>query len=176
MDPSAPPDEAFGANADPIVASPSSSNSSSTASSASPVSDDTMLIIGCTVGVFFFGIVFRLALHPRYVGATCRHVVEFFGGVVLVVFCYGSAGLTHLAIFTGLNYVTMKWAPPRWSHLLVAAEAFGYLSLLHIERMVTDYGGWTFTVTTTIMMTLQVSLADIIVEGQTLENYYVRIG
>merc|ERR1719234_1857570 len=74
----------------------------------------------CTISVFFFGIFFRLALHPLRVGASCRHVVECGVGVVLVLFCYGPGGLAHLTTFSALNYATMRWAPPRWAHLLVA--------------------------------------------------------
>jgi len=129
--------------------------SNSSTSSSSPVSEDTLTMLGCTCFVFFFGIIFRLILHPLHVGATFRHIVELSLGVGLILFSYGTMGLAHLTVFSGLNYATMRWAPPKWAHLLVAVEAFGYLSLLHIERMITDYGGWTFTVTTTIMMTLQ---------------------
>ena len=132
------------------------SSSSSSPPSAAPVSDDTLLMMGCTVGVFFFGVVFRLALHPVHVGVKCRHIVELLAGVFLIVFCYGPAGFAHLTAFSGIQYASMKYAPPRFAHLLVAVEAFAYLSVLHVERMITDYGGWTFTVTTTIMMTLQV--------------------
>lgn len=138
---------------DDAGASTASSIPSST--SAAPVSEDTLVMLGCTFFVFFFGIFFRLALHPLHVGVTVRHLVELSLGLFLITFSYGVGGLVHLTAFSGLNYATMRWAPPHWAHLLVAVEAFGYLSLLHVERMITDYGGWTFTVTTTIMMTLQ---------------------
>lgn len=53
----------------------------------------------------------------------------------------------HLIYLATISYLALVLVPPRWIHLTVLTIAMGYLSSLHIDRLVNDYTAYTVDIT-----------------------------
>ncbi|GAV08453.1 hypothetical protein RvY_18138 [Ramazzottius varieornatus] len=83
-----------------------------------------------------------------------RLLVCGLGGVVTALFCFGLRSL-YLWAITTVCYAISYFSLPKYSHLIVFVTAVGYLSYLHIYRMVNDYGGYSLDITMPMMVIVQ---------------------
>ena len=64
---------------------------------------------------------------------------------------YGMASFCRRSLYlwavTTLCYLISRFVSPKYSHLIVFVLAMGYLSYLHIYRMLNDYGGYALDIT-----------------------------
>ncbi|XP_055347487.1 lysophospholipid acyltransferase 6-like isoform X2 [Paramacrobiotus metropolitanus] len=75
-------------------------------------------------------------------------------GAFMAFFCFGIRSLYLLAVTTICYYIT-RLANPRYAQLIVFVVAVGYLSYLHIYRMMKDYGGYNLDITMPMMVIVQ---------------------
>jgi lysophospholipid acyltransferase 1/2 len=75
-------------------------------------------------------------------------------GLLLSVFCYGH-DMIHLLALSALSYAGLVLSPAKHVHKVVLVISMSYLSMLHIYRMVYDYGGYILDISGPIMIGTQ---------------------
>lgn len=65
----------------------------------------------------------------------------------MLIFCLGSTAWLHSFFTSLIAYGLIRLLPASFSHRVVFAFAFLYLSVSHIYRTITDYMGWTLDFT-----------------------------
>ncbi|KAK2184634.1 hypothetical protein NP493_259g00013 [Ridgeia piscesae] len=99
-------------------------------------------------------IIYRKFLPAHQVSVTVRHVCAVTAGLALGFFCFGKQ-MCHLFAQAGSCYLIMRFSPATYVHKGVLLVALGYLSVMHILRMIYDYGGYTLDVTGPLMVFTQ---------------------
>jgi len=117
-------------------------------------SPDQVNFVFCMLSCLPLGIVFRLALHPSRVSTTVRRAVGLIWGIALSWFCFGWQILILIKI-SGLCYILICVLNPTLVHKYVLMVAVGLLSVAHIHRQITDYGGYTLDFTGPLMIFVQ---------------------
>lgn len=111
---------------------------------------------------------FRSSLSPIAATPAARHVYGLIIGLALGYFCFGRQAI-HLASLPALCYVAMRTQNPRNMQRVVLAIALIYLSCIHFQRQIYDYGSYTLDITGPLMVITQkvTSLAYSIHDGLT---------
>ena len=94
----------------------------------------------------FIGIFIRKYVRPRGNNVLKRHLICSLTGFLLALFCYGRS-MVHLIIQSSISYSLLLYSPRRYVHMISFAFAMGYLSCMHIYRLVYEYGIYTLDVT-----------------------------
>lgn len=100
------------------------------------------------------GFLFRSYLKPCPQNTLRRHLVAILWGIILGHFCFGRH-MWHLFFQTFVSYLALEFCPRRYVHLFTFVFAMGYLSGLHIYRLITDYGSFTLDITGPMMIFTQ---------------------
>lgn len=86
-------------------------------------------------------------------GRTFRLLYALIFGSLVQYYMYGFSCINVL-IATIICYVLMRVCDRKKIGWIVTVYAFLHLSLIHIYRMIVDYGGWTMDVSLIMMMTI----------------------
>ena len=110
---------------------------------ASGLTDDVVRFLLCCLanvplGFVFYTLLVRNAAMPR----NLVHIVSIGIGVFQLVFCFGPYGWVHLFLSSTVAMLFMHFLPKTLGVRLTWLWAIGYLSYLHIDRMLEDYGGY----------------------------------
>jgi hypothetical protein len=91
------------------------------------------------------GLLFRSYLKPCPQNTLKRHLVALLVGMLLGHFFYGRQ-MWHLFFQAIVSYLALELCPRRYVHLVVFFFSMGYLSGLHIYRILYDYGNYTLDI------------------------------
>ncbi len=94
----------------------------------------------------FIGILIRKYVRPKGNNVLKRHLICSLIGFLLALFCYGRS-MIHLVIQSSITYSLLLYSPRRYVHLISFVFAMGYLSCMHIYRLIYEYGQYTLDVT-----------------------------
>ncbi|XP_037082456.1 lysophospholipid acyltransferase 1-like [Pollicipes pollicipes] len=81
-------------------------------------------------------LLFRRYLRPAVAGAAARHLALTALGVLLLHVCYGEQA-RHLLAQAALTFAAIRLAPAHSVHIVCLLVAMAYLSLIHIQQLVT---------------------------------------
>ncbi|XP_034949890.1 lysophospholipid acyltransferase 1 [Chelonus insularis] len=115
--------------------------------------DQVNFVISQFTSLFLAGIL-RIYFKPQEVGPVVRHSFGLIVGLSLGYFCFGWQAL-HLAGLPALCYIVIRTQDPRYIHRIVLVLALGYLSFIHIYRIMYTYGYYTLDITGPLMVITQ---------------------
>jgi lysophospholipid acyltransferase len=92
-------------------------------------------------------------IHHLISGKTFRLVYALFFGLAIQIYMYDFSAL-HVLVCSFVSLVLINTCDRKRVGWLVTFYCFIHLSVLHIYRMIFDYGGWRMDITTIMMMTL----------------------
>lgn len=117
-------------------------------------SPDQVNFVFCMLSCFPLGAGFRVVLHPSRVSPSVRRIVGLLWGIALTWFCFGRQTLILINI-SALCYFLTCVLNPSIVHKYVLTVSMGMLSIAHIHRQITDYGGYTLDFTGPLMIFVQ---------------------
>jgi len=124
-------------------------------SALTPLADATGFPVDQLKFVLCILLCYPLGYTHRFVtDVRLRHLYSIIIGVTFLYVCFGLIGLFHFFLSSGVVYGLFQVLPSRKIPTVTFIIMFGYLSSLHIYRMVTDYMGWKMDVTAAIMVLL----------------------
>ncbi|XP_028405989.1 lysophospholipid acyltransferase 1-like isoform X1 [Dendronephthya gigantea] len=115
--------------------------------------DQISVIVGMLV-TLFLSILYNLFLSPLKVGRTTRLAFGVVWGIAIGWFCYTS-DMIQLVILLLLSYYIIQTVSPQVVHRYIFTLAMSWLSINHIYRQVTDYGGYKLDITGPLMLITQ---------------------
>jgi len=86
-------------------------------------------------------------------GEKQRKIYGLIFGFIIQIYMYQYAAL-HILISSTLTLIIIKLSDRKRVGWITTIYGFTYLSLLHIYRMIYDYGGWSMDITTIMMSTV----------------------
>lgn len=115
--------------------------------------------------------VFRTLLHPSVTKPDTRQKVALVVGICLGYFAFGIQAL-HLVVLPTLCYLIIITQSPVTVQRKVMVVSLGYLSMIHLHRLLYDSGSYALDVTGPLMVMTQkvTSLAFCIHDGFKREN------
>lgn len=118
-------------------------------SSASGFTPDVIRFLLCTFLNIPLGLLFHaLLIRPTSVPRNVVHIASLSIGLFYMVFCFGPWGPIHMFVTSTFVLIAVHFLPKSGRTVfLVWLWALGYLSVMHIYRMYTDYGGYTLDAT-----------------------------
>lgn len=122
-------------------------------------------------GTLFLGFVLRVYLHPKNVSSQVRLLFSGSVGLAVLYFCFGYH-ILHVLFQALTCYIILKNVSPHSFQRFVLTFAVGYLSLVHILRLIYNYGSYTLDITGPLMVTTQkvTSLAFSLHDGLTKKD------
>ena len=123
-------------------------------SSALDVPIDQINFVFTELFAVIVGLLFRKYLPPSPKNTLKRHLVEISIGLSLDYFCYG-INFIHVVLQSFVSYLLILYAPRNYVHLLVFFFTMGYLTIMHIQRQIYDYGHYTVEVSGAVMIATQ---------------------
>ncbi|KAL9962973.1 hypothetical protein ACROYT_G032132 [Oculina patagonica] len=115
---------------------------------------DQVNFVFCMLISVPLGAVFRLVFHPSRVSDSTRRSVGLVWGLALTWFCFEWQTLI-LINFCGICYILTWLLNPSVVHKYVLGMSMGFLSVAHLHRQITDYGGYTLDFTGPLMILVQ---------------------
>ena len=100
--------------------------------------------------VFFFQYPLGWAFYYFAHGTIGRHLFAIFFGMMIQFYMYGT-NILHVFLITAVAHAIMALCDRQKQHKYVMIWVFFYLSYLHVERQLTDYGSYDIGITTHLM-------------------------
>ncbi|CAF0960371.1 unnamed protein product [Adineta steineri] len=101
-----------------------------------------------------FALIFRRFLPPKPSNTMTRHIVASLLGLALGYFCFG-AEIWHLIAQSAGVYLMLYVVPPKHSYLVIFVFCMIYMSVIHIHRVIYDYGNYTLDISGPLMINTQ---------------------
>ena len=110
--------------------------------------DDQTRLLSSILITFFFGYFFKFIR-----GKSIRILYSLLNGLFVQFYMYGISSL-HIMLGSFTVLTIMKLFHKKKIGKYVTIYSIFHLSILHLYRMIYDYGGWTMDITTIFMMTV----------------------
>lgn len=129
--------------------------------------DQTNFIISQLIALILASLL-RSSLSHKNTSSSVRQLFSLSLGVCVGVFCFGYQ-VIHLAALPTVCYIVMKTVSPAIMQNVVLIAALSYLSVIHLNRQIYDYGSYVLDVTGPLMVMTQkvTSLAFSLHDGLT---------
>lgn len=129
--------------------------------------DQTNFIISQLIALFLASLL-RSSLSHKNTSSSVRQLFSLSIGVCVGVFCFGYQ-VVHLAALPVICYSVMLTVSPAIMQIMVLVVALLYLSIIHLNRQIYDYGSYVLDVTGPLMVMTQkvTSLAFSLHDGLT---------